>query len=366
MNAPPILSWVKQKRVVVCVGSGGVGKTTTSAALAVRAAQEGQRVLVLTIDPARRLANALGLSEFGNQATAVDLQQLGTAQGSLFAMMLDMKQTFDDMVGEYIVDPNERQKLHANRLYRSLSSALAGVQEYMAVSKLYDVHQSGAYDLVILDTPPSSHALDFLNAPTRFVEFLDNDALQWLLKNVLSASRVGFKALFDLGSGYILKSLGKIAGVEVLKEIAEFISAFEPLFHGFKARADKVNQLLQSSELGFIIVTAPSRAQIDEALSMQSEIERRRLALLGVVVNRTHQAVAATPSAESCQSWFGSAALADEALAALARHNEMVGDEHKQIGRISKVPVLTARELNEDIHDLGGLSRLMDRLSRQN
>lgn len=368
MSVSALTDLVARKKVVVCVGSGGVGKTTTSAAMAVAAARAGRNVLVLTIDPARRLANALGLAEFGNDARLVDLSSLDTAGaragGSMAAMMLDMKQTFDDMVNEYIADPAERQKLHGNRLYKSLSNSLAGVQEYMAVSKLYDVHHTGKYDLVILDTPPSAHALDFLNAPTRFVEFLDNDALQWLLKNVLGASRVGFKALFDLGSGYILKALTRIAGGEVLKDIAEFVSSFEPLFHGFKARADKVNDLLRSSDLGFIVVTAPTQGQIDEALGMQREIAQRRLHLLGTVVNRAHRAVPFDVAnvTVDLEQWFGTAALAQAALDATTRHNRAAKLEREQLERLVGNKVLVASELREDIHDLKSLLQLATNL----
>jgi anion-transporting ArsA/GET3 family ATPase len=353
-----VLELLSDKRVLVCVGSGGVGKTTTSAALALQAALAGKRTLVLTIDPARRLANALGLQEFGNEATPVDI---GPASGSLAAMMLDMKRTFDDMVTEYMPDPAARERLHGNRLYRSMSEALAGVQEYMAVSKLYDVLALGQYDLVVLDTPPTAHALDFLDAPRRFTDFLDNDALQWILKSGLVAGRVGFR-LFDLGLGYIVKTLGRVAGIDVLRDIAEFVAAFEPLFHGFRARAEKVNTLLRSPALGFLIITAPTHTQIDEALFFERKLRGEHLTLLASVVNRLHLPL---PASELDPARIATV-LPDPALAAAARdagerYNAMAANEAQEMARLTG-RVLFAEELREDVHDLAGLRRLGDEL----
>jgi len=350
-----VLDLLGDKRVLVCVGSGGVGKTTTSAALGLQAAMAGKRTLVLTIDPARRLANALGLKEFGNEATPVDLSSTG-ATGTLSAMMLDMKRTFDDMVTEYMTDPAAQKRLRENRLYRSMSEALAGVQEYMAVSKLYDVLARGEYDLVVLDTPPTAHALDFLDAPRRFTDFLDNDALQFILKSGLVAgvSRAGF-GLLNVGLGYMVKTLGKVAGIDVLKDIAEFVAAFEPLFHGFKSRAEKVNALLRSSALGFLIISAPTPTQIDEAVFFEKKLSQEKLALLGTVVNRVHLPLAVADLDPAAIA----AALPDAALAAAARtagerYNAMAESEVTQIARLEG-HVLIVEELSGDVHDLPSL-----------
>ena len=356
-----VVELLGDKRVLVCVGSGGVGKTTTSAALALQAALAGKRTLVLTIDPARRLANALGLKEFGNEATVVDISSAGAARpgGSLAAMMLDMKKTFDDMVTEYMTDPAEQNRLRDNRLYRSMSEALAGVQEYMAVSKLYDVLAAGQYDLVVLDTPPTAHALDFLDAPRRFTDFLDNDALQFLLKSglVAGAGRVGF-GLLNLGLGYMVKTLGRVAGIDVLRDIAEFVAAFEPLLHGFKSRAEKVNTLLRSSALGFLVITAPTPTQIDEAVFFERKLSEERLTLLACVVNRVHPPLAAADLAPAAIA----AALPDPALARAAReagerYNAMAQSEAAQLARLAG-RVLVVEELSSDVHDLVSLRQI--------
>lgn len=363
MTAPfvRILDVLGDKRVLVCVGSGGVGKTTTSAALGLQAALGGKRTLVLTIDPARRLANALGLKEFGNEATPVDLSSAGPviAGGSLSAMMLDMKKTFDDMVTEYMTDPAAQKRLRENRLYRSMSEALAGVQEYMAVSKLYDVLAKGQYDLVVLDTPPTAHALDFLDAPRRFTDFLDNDALQFILKSGLVAGvgRAGF-GLLNLGLGYMVKTLGKVAGIDVLRDIAEFVAAFEPLFHGFKSRAEKVNTLLRSSALGFLVITAPTPTQIDEALFFDRRLKDEHLTLLACVVNRVHPRLSEADLApDAIAAVLPDASLATAAREAGERYNAMAESEATQLARLGG-RVLVVEELSSDVHDLASLKTI--------
>lgn len=368
MSADTALSrLVASKKVLVCVGSGGVGKTTTAASLGLHAALRGRHVLVLTIDPARRLANALGLKEFGNLAHEVPLPG---ASGSLAAMMLDMKQTFDDLVYEYSENAEQRRAIRENRFYRSMSQALAGVQEYMAVAKLYDVLQSGEYDLVILDTPPTSHALDFLGAPSRFVEFFDQEVLAWVLKLSSSAGKVGLR-LFDLGTSYVLKTLGRFVGLEVLREIGAFIHSFQPLFRGFRERAEKIDELLESPELGFLIVTAPTQQQIDEALFFHLKLEGEGHGLGAIIVNRLHPALPEScvdaAAHRSLRALVGDAA--DAAIAVGVAHNQTAAAEEREIRRLrtetrGKVPVVTVPELDEDVHDLAGLTELGSLLHR--
>jgi anion-transporting ArsA/GET3 family ATPase len=355
-----------EKRVVVVCGSGGVGKTTTSASLGLYAALEGKRVLVLTIDPARRLANALGLEEFGNVAREVPLSSLGAQPkegGSLSAMMLDMKQTFDDMVSDYAGGAEEQRRIRDNRIYRSMSQALAGVQEYMAVAKLFTVLGTTKYDLIVLDTPPTSHALDFLDAPQRFVDFLDHDALQWLLKSTSAAGKLGFR-LVDIGSSYVFKTLGKLAGIDILREIGEFVSGFYPLFLGFKDRAEKISQLMRSPDLGFLIVCAPTEPQVDEALFFHRKLQNEGLRALSVIVNRVH-----VPLPMACLDEAALAvALNDPALAKQAAHigsvsRKATDAEQLQLERLSRevspqMSVKPVEELKEDVHSLAGLFSL--------
>ena len=357
---------LRDKRVVVACGSGGVGKTTTSAALGLFAALAGKRVLVLTIDPARRLANALGLEEFGNSARAVSLAELGFEPqpgGSLSAMMLDMKQTFDDMVADYAAHPGDLERIRQNRLYRSMSQALAGIQEYMAVAKLYTVLQTNAYDLIVLDTPPTSHALDFLDAPRRFVDFLDHDALQWLLKSTATAGKLSFR-LLDVGSSYMMKTIGRLSGVDILREIGEFVSSFYPLFLGFKDRSDKIAQLLVSRDLVFVVVSAQTQPQIDEALFFHRKLLHEGLRALSVLVNRLHRALpedAVDASATTAlQTLLGDPALAAAAMQAGADHNALVTAEQVELRRLKgevevHAPVCGVYELDEDVHSLQGL-----------
>jgi anion-transporting ArsA/GET3 family ATPase len=357
---------LRDKRVVVACGSGGVGKTTTSAALGLFAALAGKRALVLTIDPARRLANALGLESFGNEARVVPLGSLGLQAaegGSLSAMMLDMKQTFDDMVADYATAPGDLERIRQNRLYRSMSQALAGIQEYMAVAKLYDVLQTGAYDLIVLDTPPTSHALDFLDAPRRFVDFLDHDALQWLLKSTATAGKIGFR-LLDVGSSYVMKTLGRLAGIDILRDIGEFVASFYPLFLGFKDRAEKIQQLLLSRDLGFLVVSAPTHPQVDEALFFHRKLQHEGLRALSVVVNRLHRALPEEAIGEQAEAalerLLGDPTLAQAAATAGRDHNALVVAEQTELRRLKNevhthAPVCGVYELEEDVHSLAGL-----------
>jgi anion-transporting ArsA/GET3 family ATPase len=265
-----------------------------------------------------------------------------------------MKQTFDDMVREYLPDAKKQQALRDNRIYRSMSEALAGVQEYMAVSKLYDVLQAHDYDLVVLDTPPTQHALDFLDAPKRFVDFLDNDALQWLLKSGLVAGRATAR-LFDFGLGYVVRSLGKIAGIDVLRDIAEFVAAFEPLFHGFRQRAEKITVLLRSHTLGFVVITAPTRGQVDEATFFSERLARDRLTLLATVVNRTHPPLPA--SALNLSGVAVSPEVAEKAMALGQAYNRLAENEAEQMHRLQG-RVFVVEELREDVHSLDALKML--------
>ena len=281
---------LEKKRVLLCVGSGGVGKTTISATLALRAAVDGRSSLVSTIDPAKRLANSLGLNALGNveaQVPASVLEPLGVKpKGKLHAMMLDMKATWDDLITKY-APPDKREKILANRFYQSLSSALAGSQEYIAMEKLWELRTKRDYELIVLDTPPTAHALDFLEAPNRVLDFLDNEAAKWLLTPALAAGKIGL-SLFSLGSSYVAKTISKFTGTETLQELAGFMMAIAPMNESFRERARGVRELLEAESTGFVLVTSPGRERLDEVTHFHRLLKQNRMEVVALVVNRVH------------------------------------------------------------------------------
>jgi len=285
-------------RVIVCVGSGGVGKTTTSAALAVHAAMQGRRVLCLTIDPAKRLANSLGLSELTSdqQVIAPELfaAQGLTCAGSLSAMMLDMKRTFDDLVEKHAGSPERRRRILENRIYKYVSTSLAGTQEYMAMEKLHAVRNDSAYDLIILDTPPTTNALDFLDAPQKLVGAIDSPVMRWFVETLESNKSV---SLVGRGTAFLLRGLAKFTGAEFLNLVGEFVTGLNDLFGGFRERADVVYRALRSSDVAFVIVTSPSPLAVGEAVYFGRKLKDYGITPRAIVVNRVH-AVPADPTAD--------------------------------------------------------------------
>jgi len=282
---------LRERDVLVCAGSGGVGKTTTSAVIGLHAAIRGQNVLVMTIDPARRLANSLGIESLGDEAQEIPLgqfEEVGVeAEGRLSAMMLDMKASFDRLVERQAPDAETREKIFENRIYEYFSTSLSGTQEYAAAERLYEIHRDGDYDLLILDTPPTTHALDFLEAPERMAEAVENKAFQWLYNRDLFKGESGF-GLFSVGSSYVLKTLSKFTGRELLEELSVFLEHFSPMFEGFKQRAQRVRNLLTGERCSFLVVTSPDPHIKDEALHFYEELGTERVAVEGFVVNRVH------------------------------------------------------------------------------
>lgn len=278
------------KRVLVCVGAGGVGKTTVAATLALRAAVEGRSSLVCTIDPARRLANSLGLHALGNveaevPASALEPQGI-RLKARLYAMMLDMKQTWDDLITRY-APPDRREKILSNRFYQSLSTALAGSQEYIAMEKLWELRTRRNYDLIVLDTPPTAHALDFLEAPNRVLDFLDNEAARWLLTPALAAGKIGL-SLFNFGSSYVARTLSKFTGTETLQELAGFMLSISSMNESFRERARGVRELLEDKQTGFVLVTSPGPERMDEVVHFHRLLRDNRMEVVALVVNRVH------------------------------------------------------------------------------
>ncbi len=277
--------------ILVTVGTGGVGKTTVSAAIGLEAARRGKRVLVLTIDPARRLADALGVEGLDHEPRRLPHLQPGeregAAGGSLDAMMLDTKRTFDELVTRLSPDAESRERIFANPIYRNLTDALAGSREYSAMAKLHQLHRDADYDLIVLDTPPANHALDFIETPRRLTGLLDSGFLKVLLHPAAAVGRTGFR-LFRFGSELVLRALERITGIEFLSAMSEFLLAFEAMLEGFMVQGREVQRLLRDPSCGFVLVVGPDAEQARGAHSFWQRLEAERLQLAGVVLNRVH------------------------------------------------------------------------------
>lgn len=285
-------------RIVVCCGSGGVGKTTTAAALGLRAAEvHGRRTVVLTIDPARRLAQSMGLTELDNTPRQVKGIEAGASGGELHAMMLDMKRTFDEVVEQH-TKPERAAEIFANPFYQAMSSTFAGTQEYMAMEKLGQLRADDEWDLIIVDTPPSRSALDFLDAPARLSRFLDGRMLRMLL-----APARGGRSMFSLVTasfGLFSRAVQKILGAQLLTDLSGFVAALDSMFGGFRQRADQTYRILQDPQTAFLLVAAPERDAIREAAYFAERLVAERMPLSGLVLNRMHQSEeAGLPAAES-------------------------------------------------------------------
>jgi len=349
-------------KIVVCCGSGGVGKTTTAAALALRAVEEhGRRTVVLTIDPARRLAQALGLTELDNTPRQVKSVG-GDGPGELHAMMLDMKRTFDDVVLAH-TDPKRAEEIFANPFYQAMSSTFAGTQEYMAMEKLGQLRTRDEWDLIVVDTPPSRSALDFLDAPARLARFLDGKMLRLLL----APARAGGRSMFSLvtaGFGLFSRAVTKVLGTQLLSDLSGFVAALDSMFGGFRARAEQTYRILQDRETAFLVVAAPEPDAVREAAYFAARLGEQRMPLAGLILNRVHRVAAPALSAASARA--GAAALADgphqvtaEALLVHAALMDQAARESAVITRFTDgspgVPVAQIAAQPADIHDLDGL-----------
>lgn len=280
-------------RIVVCCGAGGVGKTTTAAALGVRAAERGRRVVVLTIDPARRLAQSMGIDSLDNTPRRVEGIE---GDGELHAMMLDMKRTFDEIV-EGHADGERARAILENPFYQSLSAGFAGTQEYMAMEKLGQLRARDEWDLIIVDTPPSRSALDFLDAPKRLGSFLDGRFIKLLMTPAKVGGRAGMKFL-NAGMSMMTGTLGKLLGGQFLRDVQTFVTAMDTMFGGFRTRADATFRLLQAPGTAFVVVAAPERDALREAAYFVERLSAEDMPLAGLVLNRVHGSGAARLSAE--------------------------------------------------------------------
>ncbi|MEU6390149.1 ArsA family ATPase [Streptomyces sp. NPDC046939] len=285
----------KATRIVVCCGSGGVGKTTTAAALGLRAAERGRKVVVLTIDPARRLAQSMGIDSLDNTPRRVkDIDD--AAGGELHAMMLDMKRTFDEIV-EAHADEERARAILSNPFYQSLSAGFAGTQEYMAMEKLGQLRSRDEWDLIVVDTPPSRSALDFLDAPKRLGSFLDGKLIRVLMAPAKVGGRAGMKFL-NAGMSMMTGALGKLLGGQLLRDVQTFVAAMDTMFGGFRTRADATYKLLQAPGTAFLVVAAPERDALREAAYFVERLAAERMPLAGLVLNRVHGSGADALSAE--------------------------------------------------------------------
>ncbi len=279
-----------EKRVVVCVGSGGVGKTTTSAALALKAAELGRKACVLTIDPAKRLANSLGLKALGNHEARIRIgpaSGIEAADGQLWAMMLDTKRTWDELIGRFAADAAARDRILANPYYQQISSALSGSTEFMAMEKLYELHEEGRYDLLVLDTPPTRHALDFLDAPKKMIGLMDEGVIRLLVSPSVRAGRLGLGMLRS-STAFLFGVLERVTGFEVMRDLADFVGSFGGMYGGFQQRAARVQELLRQDDTAFLLVTSPNHSTVEEAIYFHRRLSEYGLPFGGFVVNRVH------------------------------------------------------------------------------
>ncbi|WP_207634245.1 ArsA family ATPase [Candidatus Frankia alpina] len=359
------------ERIIVCCGSGGVGKTTTAAALALRAAERGRDVVVLTIDPARRLAQSLGLTALDNsprEVAGVD----GSAGGRLDAMMLDMKRTFDEIVLAHST-PERAEALLANPFYQSLSSSFSGTQEYMAMEKLGQLDATGEWDLIVVDTPPTRSALDFLDAPTRLGTFLDGRLLRLLLAPAKAGGRAYAKVL-GVGLGMFTKVITKVLGAQLLMDVSQFVAALETMFGGFRARAEETYRLLGNPGTSFVVVAAPEAAALREASYFVDRLDAEGMPLAGLVVNRTHHSDATVLTAERSLAAaenldeHGEHPLAAAVLRIHAERVRLASREARLRERFTSAhpdtPLVEVEALSEDVHDLVGLREIGDALAR--
>jgi anion-transporting ArsA/GET3 family ATPase len=357
-------------KIIVCCGSGGVGKTTLAAALGVRAAEHGRRVVTLTIDPARRLAQSLGLEELDNVPRKVagvrSLKKSGA--GELHAMMLDMKRTFDEIV-EAHATPAKAAQILANPFYQSLSSSFAGTQEYMAMEKLGQLRASGKWDLIVVDTPPARSALDFLDAPARLARFLDGRFIRMLLVPAKVGSR-GYAKVMQVGLGLVTNTMTKLLGTQLLTDVQTFVAAMDTMFGGLRQRADATAKLLRAPGTIFVVVAAPEPDALREASYFIDRLVEEDMPLAGVVVNRVHRTT--VPQITAVQALSAADALdaegdVDGALAAgvLRVHAERMALEATEQRRVDgfalahpNVRLASAQALAQDVHDLTGLREL--------
>jgi anion-transporting ArsA/GET3 family ATPase len=369
--APPvgIHEVLTQATVIVCCGSGGVGKTTTAAVLGLEAARRGRRAVVVTIDPAKRLADALGLpGGLSGDPQRIELDGAGdgaSGGGELSAMMLDTAATFDGLVQRYAEDEAQVQRILENPFYRNMAGALSGTQEYMAAEKLHELHADPRFDLVIVDTPPSRSALDFLEAPGVLARFLDHR----LFKLLMLPTRGGLK-IIGAAAQPVLKAIGRVVGTDVLADAVAFFQAFAGMDAGFRQRAKEVVALIRAPETAFVIVASPRHDTIDEAVWFASQLVGQGVGVSAAIVNRTHPEFGAGTVADARRSAAAAAADGDAGLSALwSNVAELRSIRERELAVVEPLVEVAGADrlttlplLERDVHDLAGLRVIADHL----
>jgi anion-transporting ArsA/GET3 family ATPase len=350
---------VRERSIIICCGSGGVGKTTTAAAFALQAARLGRIACVVTIDPARRLANSLGLDELTNKPTLIE----GDWPGELHALMLDPKGTFDDLIQRYSDSAEQAEDIKLNRIYRNLTGALSGTQEYMAMEKLYELVEEGGFDLVVVDTPPSRNALDFLDAPRRLTHFLENRVFQALMK----PTRAGLKFM-GVAAQALLRTISRVAGADIVRDAVAFFQAFEGMEEGFRSRAARVRELLVQVDTAFVLIASPRPDSVDEAVHFAGKLAESDMEVTALVVNRVQPRFASDDQLASLPpATDGASGTPLEELVANLRGYTAASDREEQayadlVAKVAPAPVYRVPLLNTDVHDLDSLGTIADLL----
>lgn len=365
---------VRTKRVLICVGSGGVGKTSTAATIGLLASRMGIKTLVMTIDPAHRLAAALGLKELDHQARPVPDDKLAAAgikPGLYYAMMLEPKQTFDALVRRYAPDAETVQRLLKSKIYQQVSSRLAGSQEYAAMEMLHTIRQEDDYDLLVLDTPPTANALDFLNAPRKMVDAVQSPAVSLFVRSYEKAGKLSLDML-GFGASFIVKRLARFVGSDFLNDIAEFLTRLSGMLEGMHERAAAVQKMLGAEDVGFIIVTSPDPGAVDEAIDFSTRLDQQEMDLAALVINRVHPVhPVALEEPEIAAKVEAAAGLSPDQARSLASVLKRSHGQLQNLAQADAVQVQRLREqcgdqplylsvplFNEDIYDMLGLLML--------
>jgi anion-transporting ArsA/GET3 family ATPase len=358
----PLADLVAERSIIVCCGSGGVGKTTTAAVVALEGARRGRNTVVVTIDPAKRLADALGLQGLTDTPSRIE----GDWPGRLWATMLDTKSTFDALVAKHAATPEQARRILANRFYRNISGALSGTQEYMAMEKLYELHDESDFDLVVVDTPPTRHALDFLDAPRRLSRFLEHR----LFRMLVAPSRGLVKAV-NVAAQTFLRTVSKVVGGDVVDDAIAFFQAFEGMEEGFRQRAARVNELLAAPETAFVLVASPRRDTVEEAHYFADRLHEAGISVQGLIVNRVHPSFGASSSTGVTSAVAAGTAeraetLADTDLGGLYRNladfQEVASREQSHLAgladAVAPAPVAWVPFLRSDVHDIAGMDEV--------
>ncbi len=360
----PIGALLETHEVVVCVGSGGVGKTTTSAAVALEAAARGRRVCVVTIDPARRLADAMGLDSTAARGSE-PLMVAGPWSGQLWAVMLDTRATFANLITTYAPSPAQARRILENRFFRNISDALSGTHEYMAMEKLFELHNDDRFDLVVVDTPPTTNALEFLDAPDRITRFLDHR-----LYKMLVTPSGGLARAMNLAAQTFLRSISRVVGASVVDDVIEFFANFEGMEDGFRARAVAVRELLASDDTTFMLVTVPRRDLAEEAAGFVNDLGAAGIGIDALIVNRVHPRFSDLPLDQLERRLDRCTGTLLEPLAtALLDSSRLADAEVDHLASLTAVlpdaPVRQVPFLDADVHDLAGLAGLARHLFPQ-